>query len=337
MRCDSATLILIAMLSISPACSAKDKTSAQQRTPDKPVTTNQQVPAGPATTTPMDGSRAMEHVKRQVAFGPRPSGSPALAQTRKYLRDELTAYGLAVREQPFTASTPAGPVAMVNVIADLPGANPGVVILGSHYDTKRTPAGFLGANDAGSSTGALLEIARVMAEQAKTEKPRYTVQFVFFDGEEAVEEWTEDDSLYGSRYFVEDAEAKGKVGEIKAMILLDMIGDRDLTIPREGGSTRPLMDIIWQTAAGLGYGKQFPNTTHYVDDDHRPFIEAGVPAVDLIDFNFGADQAKYGPGGPANAYWHTNEDTLDKVSAESLKVVGDVVVASVPKIMAAIR
>jgi Zn-dependent M28 family amino/carboxypeptidase len=298
-------------------------------------------PAAPATptvsATPFDGARALEHVRKLVGFGPRPAGSPAIAAARKYIASELAAYGLTVREQAFTAQTPAGKVDMVNVVGELPGASPAVLVLGSHYDTKRTPASFIGANDAGSSTGALLEVARVMAESAKSQKPALTVQFVFFDGEEAVNTWTEEDSLYGSRHFVEKLEEAGTIDNVRAMVLLDMIGDRDLNIKRELGSTKTLTDIIWQTAASLGYGRHFPNEGQYIDDDHRPFLEAGVPAVDLIDFNYGTDERSYGPGGPDNAYWHTAQDTLDKVSAESLKVVGDVVVASVPKIMASVR
>lgn len=330
-----ASLLLVPVLAV-PSCSAKPgaPTPPQQPKQQPAVAAPQPVAA---VKTPFDGQRAFEHVRRQVAFGPRPSGSQQLAATRKYIKDELSSYGLAVREQAFMADTPAGGIPMVNVIGELTGASPGVVIVASHYDTKRTPPGFLGANDAGSSTGALLEIARVMAEQAKTEKPRFTVQFVFFDGEEAVEHWTEEDSVYGSRHYVELLERAGQVATIKAMVLLDMIGDRDLVIQREGSSSQGLNDIIWQTAAALGYGKHFPNATHYIDDDHRPFLEAGIAAVDLIDFTYGTDAKKYGPGGPQNAYWHTNEDTLDKISAESLKVVGDVVIAALPRIMTAIR
>lgn len=281
----------------------------------------------PATArSAFDAARAFEHVRRQVAFGPRPSGSPQLAETRKYLMTELSSYGLTVHEEQFTADTPMGKVKMANVVAELSGASPDVLVLGSHFDTKLMKD-FVGANDAGSSTGALLEIARVLADEAKAKKPDLTIQFVFFDGEEAVVEWTDTDSVYGSTHFVDSREASDKLDRIRAMVLLDMIGDKDLAIQRELNSTRELTDVIWQTAASLGYAKHFPNTGHYIDDDHMPFIEAGVPAVDLIDFNYG----------PRNGYWHTTADTLDKVSPESLKVVGDVVVASVPKIMALVK
>jgi glutaminyl-peptide cyclotransferase len=332
-------LMALVLLTAAPSCKAKSDTLDPQKIQPKPDAAAQapRHPDGARQLTPFDGQRAFEHVRKQVAFGPRPAGSPQLAATRKYIKDELASYGLAVREQAFSAETPLGAVAMVNVIAEIPGASPGVVIIASHYDTKRTPAGFLGANDAGSSTGALLEIARVLAEQSKAQKPRFGIQLVFFDGEEAAVQWSEDDSLYGSRHFVEQLEAKGQEGAVKSMVLLDMIGDKDLMIPREENSTPELVEIIWRTAAELGYTKQFPDFRHAISDDHIPFVDAGIAAVDLIDFTYGTDKAKFGDGGPSNAYWHTTEDTLDKLSPESLKAVGDVVVASVPRIMAAVR
>jgi len=298
----------------------------------QPATTVAQ-PA-PAPATGFDGVRALEHVKKQVAFGARPAGSPALAECRKYIVAELKSYGLAVHEQPFVATTPVGKINMVNVIAELPGTSPEKVVVGSHYDTKRTPPGFLGANDGASSTGALLELARVMAETAKKTKPELTVEFVFFDGEEAVVEWTDDDSVYGSRHYVESLE---KGHQVRAMVLLDMIGDRDLVLKRDLTSTRSLVDVIWQTAASLGYSKHFPQVSSSVLDDHVPFLDAGIPAVDLIDFEYGTEKTKFGDGGPSNAYWHTTEDTLDKLSAESLAIVGNVVIASLPKVMAVVK
>lgn len=292
-------------------------------------------PAPAEKRSAFDGARAFEHVKRQVGFGPRPAGSPALAETRKYLKGELTSYGLAVKEEPFTAETPAGRVEMVNVIAELAGASPDVLVVASHYDTKRM-ANFVGANDAGSSTGALLEIARVLAAEATTKKPDMTIQFVFFDGEEAVAQWSDTDSIYGSRHFVESREDAGTIDKIRGLVLLDMVGDRDLAFQREGNSTRALTDIVWKTAAELGYGRHFLPETHYIEDDHLPFLEAGIPAVDIIDFQYGTDRTA-GPGGPYNAYWHTPLDTLDKISAESLKVVGDTVVVAIPRIVAALK
>ncbi len=284
-------------------------------------------------TTEFSGERAFNHVKTQVEFGPRPAGSAALEKTREYLIKELKSYGLKVALDEFTPTTPQGKVKMKNIIAELPGESPNFIAIASHYDTKPYKEfTFVGANDGGSSTGALLEIARVMA--ADKTKRKFTYQFVFFDGEEAFcAEWSEclngKDHTYGSSHMVERLRAAKQLEQIKALVLLDMIGDKDLTIPREQNSTGWLVEAIWGTAAELGHRKQFPSRPFSVgDDDYMRFLEAGVPAVDIIDFEY---------GGPANPYWHTKEDTLDKVSAQSLKVVGDVVLLSLPKIEAQIR
>jgi Zn-dependent M28 family amino/carboxypeptidase len=280
-----------------------------------------------------DRARAWKHLEQLVSFGPRPSGSAQLAEARKYITTELKSYGLAVREQSFTAKTPVDSVPMSNVIAELPGASPDVLIVASHYDTKRL-ARFVGANDGGSSTAVLLEIARQLSLAARSTKPALTVWFVFFDGEEAVVHWTEDDSLYGSRHFVDDLEASGADARVRAVVLLDMVGDKDLRLKREGASSRELVDIIWQSGAELGYAANFQNVTQWLDDDHIPFLDAGIPAVDVIDFEYGNESRNYGPGGPGNAYWHTEADTLDKCSADSLGIVGETIIHAAPRIMA---
>jgi glutaminyl-peptide cyclotransferase len=295
------------------------------------------------TTTAFDGERAFNHVKAQVEFGPRPPGSPAIEKTREYIVRELKSYGLKTTLDEFTENTPQGKMKFKNVIAELPGESPNVIIIASHYDTKPfKDFAFVGANDGGSSTGALLEIARVMAEENRAEnqnagrKRKFTYWFVFFDGEEAFcEEWDEclngRDHTYGSRYMVERLRKEKQLGRVKAMILLDMIGDRDLTIPREDGSSKWLVDAIWGTARQLGHLKEFPDRSFSVgDDDHMPFLRAGVPAVDIIDL-------EYGSSPEAADYWHTKEDTLDKISPRSLKIVGDVTLLSLPKIEAQIR
>jgi hypothetical protein len=267
-----------------------------------------------------DSARALDHVKNMVAFGPRPSGSEAIKKAQGYIISELRSYGLKVTQEPFEARTPRGVIPMTNIIAELPGQKPGVVIIAGHYDTKRQP-GFVGANDAGSSTAAVLEAARALAKT----KPEYTLWFVLFDGEEAVVEWSAMDGMdntYGSRHMVSKLKADGGIDRIKALVLFDMIGDKELTLKREGESTGWLVDIIWATARSLGHQKHFLNDEQYIADDHIPFKGAGVPVIDLIDFDYGPD----------HAYWHTNEDTLDKVSGASIKVVGDVVLRSLPSI-----
>ncbi|MEW6131426.1 MAG: M28 family peptidase [Acidobacteriota bacterium] len=264
-----------------------------------------------------DAKRAFDHMKKVVDFGPRPSGSPAIKKTQEYIINELRSYGLKVMEDDFQGKTPKGAISMKNIFAELPGEKSDVVIISGHYDTKIL-ANFVGANDGGSSTAAVLETARVLAGT----KPEYTLWFVFFDGEEAVVEWTGDDNTYGSRHMVAKMKADGTLGKIRAMILYDMIGDKQLDLKRDGQSSKWLVDTIWRTAAQTLYAKHFLGNETYMSDDHVPFVEAGIPAVDLIDFNYGPD----------HTYWHTAQDTLDKVSGESVKAVGEVVIQSLPEI-----
>ena len=319
-------LALLLASAITLACAENSTTpsTAAQGTPSRAATPNK-------AATGFDADRAFAHVKAQVDFGPRPAGSAALEKTREYLVRELNSYGLKTTFDEFTPTTPQGKVKMKNIIAELPGESDKVIIISSHYDTKPYKEfQFVGANDSGSSTGTLLEIARVMA--ASKEKRRFTYQFVFFDGEEAFcAEWSEclngNDHTYGSRHMVEQLQKDKKTAQIKAMILLDMMGDKDLNLPRESDSSAWLSRTIWNTAAEAGYSKQFPNRETAITDDHIPFLQAGISAVDIIDFDYG----------PGNSYWHTKEDTLDKISAQSLKIVGDVVLLSLPKIEAQIR
>jgi hypothetical protein len=278
----------------------------------------------PSPAVAFDGERAFEHVRRQVEFGPRPAGSAELARARDYITGELKSYGLNVTLDEFQPETPEGRKKMVNITAELPGESPEVIMLSSHYDTKPFKEfRFVGANDGGSSTGALLELARTVAGRGK---PRFTYWFAFFDGEEAFcREWDEcknsgsPDNTYGSRRYVEELKKKNELGRIKAMILLDMIGYNHLEIPRDDMSTTWINDIIWQTARDTGYGATFIEQSEMVEDDHVPFMQAGVECVDLIQLG----------GYP---HWHMAEDTLDKVSAKSLKAVGEVVLSSLPRI-----
>jgi hypothetical protein len=267
-----------------------------------------------------DAARAYDHVKKMVAFGPHPSGSEAIKNVQAYLETELSSFGLKVIGDPFNGETPRGSVPMKNIIAELRGEKQDIVLITGHYDTKRQ-AGFVGANDGGSSAAAVLETARVLSKT----RPEYTLWFVLFDGEEAVVDWSAmdgRDNTYGSRHLAAKLKADGTLSRVKAMVLFDMIGDKDLDIKREGESTRWMVDAIWKTAHGLGYQKQFLNSEQYISDDHLPFKEAGVPVVDLIDFNYG----------PEHSYWHTNLDTLDKISGASIKIVGEVVIRALPEI-----
>lgn len=263
-----------------------------------------------------DGSRAYEDLRRQVGFGPRPAGSAALAQCRQYILAQLKATGIAAREDAFDADTPVGRVRMVNVIGTIPGRRGDRIALATHYDTKLVrEVRFVGASDGASSTAAVLELGRAL----KARQNEYTIELLFFDGEEAVVDWyRNNDNTYGSRHYVETARTARTLGGLKALVLLDMIGDRNLTIRRDSNSTRWLTDVIWASAAKLGYRTSFLQEDTTIDDDHVPFLRAGVPAVDIIDLDYSA--------------WHTPQDDLDHVSARSLQIVGDVVLDALPQI-----
>jgi len=248
-----------------------------------------------------------------VGIGPRVAGSPGGERARAYIVGELRRRGIEAEVRPFEAGTPHGRLRMANVIARLPGRRPEVVVLAGHYDTKLFNSfRFVGANDGGSSAALLIELARRLAKAPRD----YTLWVVWFDGEEAREAWTATDSLYGSRHLAAELAHAGRLP--RALVLVDMIGDRDLNIRRDTYSTPWLTDILWSSAARLGYAKHFLSDPLPVEDDHAPFLQAGVPAALLIDFD-------YPP-------WHTAGDTLDKVSARSLAIVGDVVLDALPSI-----
>lgn len=268
---------------------------------------------------------AMRHLTALVEMGPHTSGSENIKRVQAYITNTLTQAGLSIREDRFTAATPLGPRDMTNLIAVSPGRLTDIIAICAHYETKFfSDFTFVGANDNCSGTGLLLELARVIASRDSLPL-EFTYWFIFFDGEEAFLTWTESDSLYGSRHLVKLLRESGEIYRLKALILLDMIGDKDLELPRESQSTAWLAGIIWDTAKDLGYGTIFPDREMPLVDDHVPFLRAGVSSVDIIDFTFGGDKS---PG----RYWHTPHDTLDKVSRESLRIVGEVVLESLPRI-----
>jgi Zn-dependent M28 family amino/carboxypeptidase len=267
-----------------------------------------------AAVPPVSGEKAMEHVRAQVAFGPRPPGSAALEKCRAYITDQLRGYGYEVQVDEFEAGTPYGGKVMKNLIARKGTSSRGVVALASHYDTKLMEGiEFVGANDPGSSAGLLIELARVLSEERGT----LDYWFVFLDGEEAFVDWSTFDSTYGSRHLARRWQQDGTAGRIRALILLDMIGDRNLDILKESHSTRWLSDLVWEAAAKMGLQGILSKYAGAVEDDHLPFLEAGIPSVDIIDLNYG----------PGNSFHHTTADTLDKVSPESMEKVGRLVLA----------
>jgi glutaminyl-peptide cyclotransferase len=273
----------------------------------------------PEKTGGFDGKRAFAHVAKQVSFGPRPSGSPAIVQLQEYVQSELRSYGCSVEADSFGADTPAGRLAMKNILVKIPGEKPGIILLGTHYDTKRLE-NFVGADDGGSSTGVMLELARLLCSQ----HGKYAVWIAFFDGEEAVNrEWKDPDNRYGSRQMAAKLSASGDLPKIKAFILVDLVGGKNPHFLRDGESTQWLKDFVWSVAAKLGYGDIFGSApTNFGGDDHYSFTARHVPSVDIMDLDTQNDVP----------YWHTAQDTLDKISPKTLAIVGHVVLESVKQL-----
>jgi glutaminyl-peptide cyclotransferase len=275
----------------------------------------------PAT---FDGARAFEHVRHLVEIGPRPPASDGIHRAQVYIIDQLQSFGCPVEEHDFHGSTPLGSLAMKNIVAKIPGTTPGIVLYTTHYDTVRIP-NFVGADDGGSGVGTMLELARIFCSR----KNSLNVWIVFFDGEEAQGNWSEaasvhwsnDNATFGSREMAASMALSGELKRVKSMILADMIGPRDLKIKRDTNSTSWLTDLIWATAAQLGYQNVFVNDQYPITgDDHLSFIRRGVAGCDLIDFDI------------LTTYWHTPQDTLDKVDPRSLAIVGQVLAETLPKL-----
>jgi glutaminyl-peptide cyclotransferase len=261
--------------------------------------------------TQFSGEKALTHVQRLVDFGPRPAGSEAIEKSRAYIEAQLKSFGWTVTEQAFTDQTPRGPVRFVNLIATSGNrlkVNP-LFLLCGHYDTKIFDAfRFVGANDGGSSTGVLLEVARVLAKQPRLAEK---VQLVFFDGEEAVENFSNTDGIYGSRHFAHELADNGSAKSFRGGILFDMIGDRSLKITLPPNSPPNITRDIFASAEALNVRNYFTYFDQDVTDDHTPLNAIGIPVIDLIDFRFSS--------------WHTADDTIDKLSPPSLQIAGSVV------------
>lgn len=265
----------------------------------------------PEQTGGFDGNRALAHVARLTAIGPRQAGTAGIAKAQEYILGELKSYGCAVETDDFHADTPAGSLAMKNIVAKIPGEGGKIVILATHYDTKRLD-NFVGADDGGSSTGVMLELARLLCGR----RGKDTVWIAFFDGEEAVNwSWEDPDNRYGSRQMAAKMAATGDLKRVKALLLADIVGSKDLRIRRESYSTKWLTNLVWDTAKRLGYSNVFLNEQTPIEDDHQSFLSRGVPSVDVIDLEI--------------PYWHTTQDTLDKLSGRSLAIVGHVFLESV--------
>ncbi|HUB52849.1 MAG TPA: M28 family peptidase [Terracidiphilus sp.] len=263
-----------------------------------------------------DGAKAYEYAREFAAIGPRWPTGPGHVKAEEFLRAHFLHDQR--EEDAFTADTPIGPVAMRNFIVRFEGSKPGVIVLGTHYETNYPlkNINFVGANDGASTTGLLMAIAdRLRAATANGKKlDGYSVWLVFFDGEEAIQSWSESDSTYGSRHLAAKWGRDGTLNRIKAFMLADMIGDKDLDIQRETNSTGWLVDLVAQAAKRFGYQRYFFQREMAVEDDHLPFVRRGIPSIDVIDLDYG----------PNNSYHHTAQDTMDKISAHSLTIDGDV-------------
>ena len=261
----------------------------------------------------IDSSRAFQYIKEIVAFGPRPLGSANHKKVEDYILSHLK--GDEVENDTFTANTPIGKFPIHNIVAKFPGTKEGIIVIASHYDTNYPlrKTSFVGANDGGSSSALLLEFANQLRS-----KPRegYSIWLVWDDAEEAIKPDTEvpflDDSLYGIRHLEEKWEADGTLKKIKAFLLADMVGDSDLNIEHDSNSTPWLEDVVYEAATRLGYQSHFFARTMGVDDDHIPFMKHGIACADFIDFNYGYN----------DVFWHTTQDTVDKLSPKSLEIVG---------------
>ncbi|HWG59522.1 MAG TPA: M28 family peptidase [Candidatus Acidoferrales bacterium] len=281
-----------------------------------------------------DGQKAYDFTAKLVSFGPRPPASEAIRHTQDYIATQLKGFGCDVDTDDFHAPTPVGDLAMQNIVAKVPGSGKGIILLLTHYDTLRLD-NFVGAEDGGSSSGLMLEMARVLC--GSKQRNSNAIWMAFLDGEEdqinftssqqAQTTWNTPDTTYGSRELAARMSLSGDVKRITAVILADMVGQKDLQIDKDSNSTPWLQSLVWKTADRLGYGKLFNKQGSSIVDDHQPFLERGVPAVDIIDLN----------GYIQEGYWHTPQDTMDKISPKNLAIVGHVILVSLGELQQKFR
>jgi glutaminyl-peptide cyclotransferase len=314
-------LFLACSKSETPANSSAAAAASEPQPASNPVENPTASPANSQSATPtqpaptINSARAFQYVKEYVSIGSRKPGSPGHAKAEQYILSKLK--GDTVELDNFTAKTPVGEFAIHNIIAKFPGKKDGIIVIAGHYETNYPlPNDFVGANDGGSTTGLLLELANQFRGK---QNDGYSVWLLWTDGEEAFVKWSDSDSLYGTKHLAARWQKDGTSKQIKAFILLDMIGDADLDVQRDNNSTVWLSNLVYQAATTLGYQSHFFQQTTALEDDHIPFAKIGIPVVDIIDIDYGY----------ANAYHHTTQDTLDKLSPKSLQIVGDVVLQTI--------
>ena len=329
MRSKALPWILFGCVLVALACDhGKVAEQIQSAATQPPAQANAPLNLPPDTGPPpaFDGDRAFQYLKEIVKFGPRPLASANHKKVEDYLAAHLK--GDQVEDDTFTADTPAGKFPVHNIIAKFPGNKDGIILVASHYDTNYwlRNTSFVGANDGASSSALLLEMANQL--RGKT-RDGYSVWLVWDDAEEAMkadgsggsqmEMPFEKDSLYGITHLAEKWQADGTLKKIKAFLLADMVGDADLNIERDTNSTPWVEEVVYEAATRLGYQSHFFGRQMEVGDDHVPFVKRGVPSADLIDFNYGYN----------DVFWHTTEDTVDKLSPKSLQIVGSVMLETI--------
>jgi glutaminyl-peptide cyclotransferase len=315
----SAGFLAVCLLACGNGAAKNAETPAAAASPAAQAT----APAAAASDAPpadktggFDAARAYDQVAKIVAFGPRPPDSDGIHHVQDYIHSQLKSFGCTTEDDDFHASTPIGSVAMKNIVVKIPGTSPDTILLLTHYDSLKKE-GFVGAEDSASSTGVMLELARLLCPK----KQRLGVWIAFLDGEEAFINWDENnDNTYGSRELAARMALADDLKHVKAVILADMIGQKNARFEREANSTGWLATLVWSTAGKLGYQDTFVSSeTSAISDDHVPFKDRKVAVVDIIDLN---DYINAG-------YWHTSEDTMDKIEAKSLAIVGHVLLATV--------
>jgi glutaminyl-peptide cyclotransferase len=315
--------VLLVSLAIGAASCGHDKdaTAAGAQTPAPIVpadATRPKLSLPPDNGAPpaIDSARTMRYVKEIVAFGPRPLGSTNHKKVEDYILGHLK--GDEVVSDTFTAETVEGKFPVRNIIAKFPGTKDGIIVIASHYDTNYPLRGvnYVGANDGASTSALLLEFANQL--RGKT-LDGYSVWLLWTDAEEAMKEWSDSDSLYGTRHLAAEWQQDGTAKKIKAFLLIDMIGDADLDIDRDANSAPWLEDVVYEAATRLGYQSHFFVRNNAISDDHLPFMKIGIPAADIIDINYGYN----------DVFHHTPQDTVDKLSDKSLEISGTVVLETV--------
>src|SRR6266481_5865632 len=318
----SLVALLIFMLGSTACSKGTSAAPADKAAVGAPVTESASTPATD-TTSPdsrplpqIDSKRTFQYIKEIVAFGTRPMGSENHKKVENYITSHLK--GDQVEDDAFTADTVEGKFPVRNIIAKYPGTKDGIIVILGHYDTNYPlrNIGFVGANDGGSSAAILIEYANHLRGK---KRDGYSVWLVWSDGEEAVRQWSETDSLYGTRHLAEKWEKDGTLKKIKALFVMDMIGDADLNIERETNAPAWLSDLVYQAAESGGVQSHFYARSAAIEDDHLPFVKRGVPSIDVIDLDYGYN----------NVFHHTAQDTMDKLSPKSLEIVGNTIMETI--------